>query len=175
MQQQVKESQFTLNKIAEVRPVDVKVARLQVAQSKANVAQAQANLDAATVRSPQAGKVLKIHTRAGERVGNDGIISLGQTDRMVAVAEVYELDLSRIRSGQNATVTSKNNAFPEVLRGKVVEVGLEINKQDVLNTDPAAKFDARVVEVKVLLDEDSSRRVAGLTNLSIQVAIDVKS
>ena len=98
-----------------------------------------------------------------------------KTDRMVAVAEVYELDLSRIRSGQNATVTSKNNAFPEVLRGKVVEVGLEINKQDVLNTDPAAKFDARVVEVKVLLDEASSRRVAGLTNLSIQVAIDVKS
>jgi HlyD family secretion protein len=175
MQQQVKESQFTLNKIAEVRPVDVAVARSQVAQSKANVDQAQANLDAATVRSPQAGKVLKIHTRAGERVGNDGIISLGQTDRMVAVAEVYELDLSRIRSGQNATVTSKNNAFPDVLRGKVVEVGLEINKKDVLNTDPAAKFDARVVEVKVLLDEASSRRVAGLTNLSIQVAIDVKS
>ncbi|WP_309737810.1 HlyD family efflux transporter periplasmic adaptor subunit [Chamaesiphon sp. OTE_20_metabat_361] len=175
MQQQVKESQFTLNKIAEVRPVDIKVARSQVAQAQANVAQAQANLDAATVRSPQAGKVLKIHTRAGERVGNDGIISLGQTDRMVAVAEVYELDIGRIRSGQNATVTSKNNAFPEVLRGKVVEVGLEINKQDVLNTDPAAKFDARVVEVKVLLDEASSRRVAGLTNLSIQVAIDVKS
>jgi HlyD family secretion protein len=175
MQQQVKESQFTLNKIAEVRPVDVKVARSQVAQAEANVAQAQANLDAAMVRSPQAGKVLKIHTRAGERVGNDGIISLGQTDRMVAVAEVYELDLSRIRSGQNATVTSKNNAFPDVLRGKVVEVGLEINKQDVLNTDPAAKFDARVVEVKVLLDEASSRRVAGLTNLSIQVAIDIKS
>jgi HlyD family secretion protein len=56
-----------------------------------------------------------------------------------------------------------------------VEVGLEINKQDVLNTDPAAKFDARVVEVKVLLDEPSSRRVADLTNLSIQVSVDVKS
>ncbi len=175
MAQQVKESQFTLNKIAEVRPVDVTVARSQVAQAQANVNQSQANLDAATVRSPQAGKVLKIHTRAGERVGNDGIISLGQTERMVAVAEVYELDLSRIRSGQNATVTSKNNAFADVLHGKVVEVGLEINKKDVLNTDPAAKFDARVVQVKVLLDEPSSRRVAGLTNLSIQVAIDVKS
>jgi HlyD family secretion protein len=175
MAQQVKESQFTLNKIAEVRPVDITVARSQVAQAQANVAQAQANLDAATVRSPQAGKVLKIHTRAGERVGNDGIISLGQTARMVAVAEVYELDLSRIRVGQNATVTSKNNAFADVLHGKVVEVGLEINKKDVLNTDPAAKFDARVVEVKVLLDEPSSHRVAGLTNLSIQVAIDVKS
>lgn len=174
-QKQVAEAQATLDQIAEVRPVDVNVVRSQVAQAQASVAQAQANLDAATVRSPQAGKVLKIHTRAGERVGNDGIISLGQTDRMVAVAEVYESDLSRIRSGQNATVTSKNNAFSEVLQGKVVEVGLEINKKDVLNTDPAAKFDARVVEVKVLLDKAASRRVAGLTNLSIQVSIDVKS
>jgi HlyD family secretion protein len=108
-------------------------------------------------------------------VGAQGIISLGQTQQMVAVAEVYELDLSRIRAGQSATVTSKNNAFSDVLQGKVVEVGLEINKQDVLNTDPAAKFDARVAEVKVMLDQSSSRRVADLTNLSVQVAINVKS
>ncbi|XPM52325.2 MAG: hypothetical protein EDM05_000295 (plasmid) [Leptolyngbya sp. IPPAS B-1204] len=52
---------------------------------------------------------------------------------------------------------------------------MEINKQDVLDTDPAAQFDARVVEVKVRLDPSSSRRVAGLTNLSVQVEIDVQS
>jgi HlyD family secretion protein len=174
-QQQVSEAQATLRQIAEVRPVDVKVARAQVSAAQARVARAQAELDLATVRSPQAGQVLKIHTRPGELVGTQGIVSLGQTDRMVAVAEVYELDVSRIRAGQTATVMSKNNAFPEVLHGKVVEVGLEIDKQDVLNTDPAAQFDARVVEVKVRLDEAASRRVAGLTNLSVQVSIDVHS
>lgn len=174
-QQQVSEAQATLDQIAEVRLVDVDVARSQVVEAQAKVARAQAELDLATVRSPQAGQVLKIHTRPGELVGTQGIISLGQTQRMVAVAEVYELDLNRIRAGQAATVVSKNNAFPDVLRGKVVEVGLEINKQDVLNTDPAAQFDARVVEVKVLLDDASSRRVAGLTNLSVQVSLDVKS
>ena len=173
-QQQVSEAEATLDQIAEVRPVDVNVAQSQVSAAQARVARAQAELDLATVRSPQAGQVLKIHTRPGELVGAKGIISLGQTQRMVAVAEVYELDLSLIRAGQAATVISKNNAFPDVLRGKVVEVGLEINKKDVLNTDPAAQFDARVVEVKVLLDEPSSRRVAGLTNLSVQVSIDVK-
>ena len=174
-QKQVFEAQATLDQIAEVRPVDVNVARSQVAQAQASVARAQAELDLAIVQSPQDGQVLKIHTRPGELVGTQGIISLGQTQRMVAVAEVYELDVSRIREGQAATVISKNKAFPDVLRGKVVEVGLEINKQDVLNTDPAAQFDARVVEVKVLLDESSSRRVAGLTNLSVQVSLDVKS
>lgn len=174
-QKQVAQAQATLDRIAEVRPVDVNVVRSQVAQAQASVARSQAELDLATVRSPQDGQVLKIHTRPGELVGTQGIISLGQTQEMVAVAEVYELDVSRIRVGQSATATSKNNAFPEVLRGKVVEVGLEIGKQNVLNTDPAAQFDARVVEVKVLLDRSSSRRVAGLTNLSLQVAIDVKS
>ena len=174
-QKQVAQAQATLDQIAEVRPVDVNVVRSQVAQAQASVARAQAELNLATVRSPQDGQVLKIHTRPGELVGAQGVISLGQTQRMVAVAEVYELDISHVRVGQTATVTSKNNAFPEVLRGKVVEVGLEINKKDVLNTDPAAQFDARVVEVKVLLDELSSRRVAGLTHLSVQVSIDVKS
>jgi HlyD family secretion protein len=174
-QKQVVEAQATLDQIAEVRPVDVNVARSQVAQAQASIARAQAELNLATVRSPQDGQVLKIHTRPGEIVGTQGMISLGQTQRMVAVAEVYELDISHIRVGQTATVISKNNAFPEVLRGKVVEVGLEISKQDVLNTDPAAQFDARVVEVKVLLDDSSSRRVAGLTNLSLQVVIEVKS
>jgi HlyD family secretion protein len=174
-QQQVSEAQATLDQIAEVRPVDVNVAQSKVVEAQARVARVQAELDLAIVRSPQAGQVLKIHTRPGELVGTQGIISLGQTQRMVAVAEVYELDLNRIRVGQAATVISKNNAFPDRLRGKVVEVGLEINKQDVLNTDPAAQFDARVVEVKVLLDDASSRRVTGLTNLSVQVSLDVKS
>ncbi len=172
-QQQISEAQATLDQIAEVRPVDVNVARSQVAAAQGSVARAQAELDLATVRSPQDGQVLKIYTRPGELVGDQGIISLGQTQRMVAVAEVYEVDLSHIRVGQTATVISKNNTFSEVLRGEVVEVGLEINKQDVLNTDPAAQFDARVVEVKVRLDEASSRQVAGLTNLSVQVSIDV--
>jgi HlyD family secretion protein len=174
-QTQIAETQATLDQIKEVRPVDVDVARSLVAKAQASVARSQADLDLATVRSPQAGQVLKIHTRPGELVGSKGIISLGQTQQMVAVAEVYELDVSHVRLGQTATVTSKNNAFSDVLHGKVMEVGLEIRKQDVLNTDPAAQFDARVVEVRVLLDKDSSRKVRGLTNLSVQVAIDAKS
>jgi HlyD family secretion protein len=174
-QTQITEAKATLDQIKEVRPVDVGVFRAQLAQALAGVAQAQAELDLAVVRSPQDGQVLKIHTRPGELVGNEGVISLGETQRMVAVAEVYELDVSHVHVGQSATVISKNNAFADVLHGEVVEVGLEINKQDVLDTDPAAQFDARVVEVKVRLDEPSSRKVRGLTNLSIQVAIDVQS
>ncbi len=170
--EQIAEAQATLERIREVRPVDVELARAEVLRAQAAVTRAQAELDLAIVRAPQDGQVLKIHTRAGELVGDRGVISLGQTQEMVAVAEVYEVDLSRVRLGQRATVRSKNNAFAEVLRGEVMEVGLEISKQDVLDTDPAARFDARVAEVKILLDRDSSQKVAALTNLTVEVEIE---
>lgn len=142
--------------------------RMNVEMGKADVQSAQAELDLARVRSPISGTVLKIHARTGERVGPDGIAEIGETDKMYAAAEVYETDVTRVRVGQHATVTSP--AFPDPLHGTVERVGLKVGKQDVLNTDPAAKTDARVVEVKVRLDEPA--RVAGLTNLEAEVAIE---
>jgi HlyD family secretion protein len=142
--------------------------RMKVEMGKADVQSAQAELDLAAVRSPITGTVLKIHARTGERVGPDGIAELGETDKMYAVAEVYETDVLRIRVGQHATVSSP--AFSEPLHGTVERIGQEVAKQDVLNTDPAAKTDARVVEVRVRLDE--ANQVAGLTNLEAEVAIE---
>jgi HlyD family secretion protein len=143
-------------------------ARMNVEMGRADVQSAQAELDLATVRSPIAGTVLKIHARTGERVGSSGIAEIGETDKMYAVAEVYETDAPRVRLGQRATVTSP--AFAQPLHGTVDRVGLKVAKQDVLNTDPAAKTDARVVEVRVRLDE--ARQAAGLTNLEAEVAIE---
>ncbi|MEH2339724.1 hypothetical protein [Nostoc sp.] len=44
----------------------------------------QAQLDQASVRVPEAGQILKINTRAGETVSNDGIVELDRTDQMYA-------------------------------------------------------------------------------------------
>jgi len=46
-----------------------------------------------------------------------------------------------------------------------------VQRQEIINTDPAANIDARTVEVRVRLDEESSQKVEGLTNLSVKVAI----
>jgi len=46
------------------------------------------------------------------------------------------------------------------LNGKVAEIGWQIFKNNVLDDDPAANADARVVEVKIRLDD--SQRVAFL-------------
>jgi HlyD family secretion protein len=122
----------------------------------------------AIVRSPLAGQVIEIHTRRGERVGGDGIAELGRTDSMYAVAEVYETDIGAVKIGAGATITSP--ALSEPLHGTVESIALKIGKADVLNTDPAAKIDARVVEVDIRLDD--SKSVRGLTNLQVEIVIE---
>ncbi len=160
-----------------VRPVDVQQAQASLQVAVANLQRAKADFETATVRTPIAGKVLKVHAKETEQVSSivsgtgsqscNGIVEVGRTDQMYAVAEVYESDVAKIRTGQKATVTS--TAFAGELSGTVAQVGLKVGKKDVLNTDPAADTDARVVEVKVRLAD--SKPVEGLTNLQVQVAI----
>ncbi|MED5262802.1 MAG: efflux RND transporter periplasmic adaptor subunit [Myxococcota bacterium] len=142
-------------------------AQVGLAVARADMARAEAELELAQVRSPIAGTVLRIFTRPGERIGTDGVVEVGQTDDMYAVAEVYETDIVRVRKGQRATITSP--ALPNALEGEVEKVGLRIGKLDILSTDPAARTDARVVEVEIRLDE--SQAVSGLTNLQVTVQI----
>ncbi|MEM8780187.1 MAG: ABC exporter membrane fusion protein [Cyanobacteria bacterium P01_G01_bin.49] len=169
---QIAEAKATLDRIAEVRPVDVAIAEAEVREAQAAVKTAQADLDRAYIESPQAGTVIKILTRPGEVVSSDeGIARIGQIDQMCAVAEVYESDIQKVTIGQTAIVTS--SAISEKLTGIVDKIGLEVERQNVVNTDPTANIDARVVEVEVKLDEESSKKVAGLTNLQVNVQIDL--
>ena len=61
---------------------------------------AQAELQLSMVRAPIDGQVLEIHAREGERVDEFGILELGDTSVMYAVAEVYETDIGRVQVGQ---------------------------------------------------------------------------
>jgi len=155
----------TLDRIAEVRPIDVEAAQAQVEQAIATVQQAQAQLDLATVRAPQDGVVLEIHTRPGELISSDGIVELGQTQQMLAVLEVYETEISKVKLGQNVRLFA--NSLPDALSGRVSEIGVQVKRQNVINSDTSANIDARVVEVRVKLDRASVQRVAGLTNLQV--------
>lgn len=89
------------------------------------------------------------------------------------MAEVYETDVGLVKPGQPATITSRNGAFESTLTGTVEEVGLQIFKNDVLDDDPAANADARIVEVRIAIDQDDA--VATLTNLQVDVLIDIES
>lgn len=169
VQGQLQEARATLEQLKDIHKADEQLAQSEVESAMAAVTRAKADLNLADVKVPIAGQILKIHTRAGEVVSEQGIVELGQTQQMLAVAEVYETDISRVHLGNRAVVTS--SGFTGELKGTVEQIGLKIGKQAILDTDPIADEDARVVEVKIRLDPEDSQRVAGLTNLRVKVEI----
>lgn len=171
LQEQLKQAKATLNQIAEVRPVDVQAAQTEVDRAVTEVKRAQTELNLVYIRSAIAGQILKIHTRPGEKISESGIADLGQTSQMAVVAEVYQTDIGKVKLGQNAVITSQ--AFPGELQGTVTEIGLQVSRQNVFSNQPGENLDRRVVEVKIRLNPKDSQRVAGLTNLQVQVAIQV--
>jgi len=171
-QAQINQAKANLDQIAEVRPEDVQAAQAAVESAIATKQKAQVDLNLSYVKAPVSASVLKVNTRQGERINTqNGIVELGRTDQMYAIAEVYETDIAKVRNGQRATVSSP--VFAGTLEGKVARIGKQIGKKDVLNTDPAADTDARVVEVRIRLNPESSKKVAALTNLQVEVKIEI--
>lgn len=173
LEKQIAQAKATLNQIAEIRPVDVQLAQAEVDSAIAEVRQAEADLALTSVMAPISGEIIKIHTRSGETISSDGIAEMGRTEQMVAVAEVQEDNIGKVRLGQRASISSENLAFPGSINGTVIEVGRKIGKQDVLDSDPAADVDARVVEVKIGLSPEASQRVSGLTYANVVVKINI--
>lgn len=169
LEQQIQENQAMLSAVTEIRPVDLQIAQDEVMTAKANVERAQAELELSYVRAPHAGRILKIHTFPGELVKNEGILDLGNIQKMYVTSEVYETDISRVKLGQSVTI--KTDKMLGDLKGTVEEIGWKVGRQDVLGTDPVVDTDARVVEVKISLDHLSSAKVNRLTNLKVNVII----
>lgn len=138
----------------------------QLAVSRADLKSAQVALERQYVRAPFAAQVIEILAREGERA-SEGIAEIGRTDQMYAIAEVYETDISRVKLGQRASVESP--ALVKPLAGTVDRIGRKVGKLDALGTDPAARTDARVVEVEVRLDE--SEPAAALTHLQVEITL----
>lgn len=170
---QIEEERARFNRIQEVSPTNLQVAQAQVSNAIAVVRKAEAQMNLSYVKAPISGEILTIHTKAGETMSAQGIAEIGQTDQMIVIAEVPEDNIGKVRLGQQAKISSDNGAFGGELKGTVSEIGRIIGKKDVLNTDPAADVDARVVEVKIALPSQDSERVAGLTYAKVVVEINI--
>ena len=119
------------------------------------------------LRAPLAGTVLKIHSRVGERPGNDGVLELGAGDQMEAVAEVYESDINRVKLGQRVTLVSENGGFSGSLEARVIRISPQVRQRAVLSTDPTGDADARVVEVRLALDPADAAKVRDRAGLKL--------
>ncbi len=172
LQAQINEAKATLSEIVEIRPVDIQIAQTELDSAIAAANRARTELNQAYIKAPVDGQILKIHGRLGEKIGENGIADFGQTAQMVAIAEIYQSEISQIRIGQTAIITSP--AFTGELKAKVSDIGLQVSRQNVFANQPGENMDRRVVEVKVLINPQDSQKVAELTNLQVEVAIAPK-
>lgn len=155
---------------SETVQTDIAVAQANLAAAHTDLARAEQDLERAFVRAPDHGTVLDINARVGERPANSGIIDLGDTSQMTVEAEVYQSMIGRVSIGDPVTVTAE--ALQEGLTGTVSAIGLEIGRQSITSSDPAANTDARVVDVIIVLDPASSVLARRFTNLEAVVRID---
>jgi HlyD family secretion protein len=141
--------------------------RGDLSQARAQLAKVQTDLVLSELRSPLDGTVLRILARPGERPTDSGVLELGASDRMEAVAEVYESDISRVRVGQRVTLISENGGFSGTLAATVLRIAPQVRQRVVLSTDPTGDADARVVEVRLALAPEAVARVRDLAGLKV--------
>jgi HlyD family secretion protein len=166
--------QFEIDQIDAASQIRVARAQLEraknefpIASLERQIASADARAHRLAIYAPIDGRILNIRIKPGEDVSGGSILTMGDTRSMRAVAEVYETDIAAVRVGQQATITSY--ALPRAVSGKVARIGSMVFKNDVLNVDPAARADARVVEVWIDLDDEAL--LQQLTNLTVDVRI----
>ena len=175
LQQEINQERENLARLQEVRPVDVKVAEIELEKALVAVKQVKADLEDTKVKVPIAGQILRINTRVGEQVNtSQGIVELGRTDEMYAIAEVYETDIRKVEIGQPATISSEYGGFEGKLKGTVEHLGLQVGTKQLSegSQDPTQDENSRIVEVKIRIDPEDSKKVAGLTNMKVRVEIN---
>ena len=131
---------------------------------------AESQFQRTIVLAPVDGQILQVLVREGEGVAGP-ILKMGDTAAMQVRAEVYETDVRQIRPGQTAVVTSR--AFDQELTGRIIHIGSLVHRNDIFNVDPTAEVDARVVEVRIALDDSST--AAKYVQHQVHVAIDVET
>lgn len=169
----VESARATLSRYAAEDPdeqADIAVARSNLDAARATLAVTRGDLAKSVVRAPMDGVVLDIHVRPGERPGTDGVLDMGEVDRMVAEIEVYQSRIGAVEIGNRVEITSE--AFTDTIPGRVERIGWDVGRQTATGADPAARTDARVVKVHVAIDPQAVSRVRRLTNLQVTARIE---
>ena len=181
----LKQSQLNLQQMQKSRELEIRSALTNINQAiinerrvlthtplksiGASLRLAQSRLERTIVKAPISGQILKVFTRSGEAISEKGILQIGDTSQMNVIAEVYETDIKLIKKGQIASITSP--AFEKDIIGSVISIGKLVYKNRVIGDNPASDADARVVEVKIRLE--NSKEVANLSNLRVDVKINL--
>jgi HlyD family secretion protein len=145
--------------------------RAELEESRATLARDRAELAKATIRAPFGGTVFKINAYPGDKVGDHGILEMGDSSRMGVIAEVYQTDRAGITLGQRAVISA--DGFPgKQMEGKVVEIARQVSRQSVFSGQAGENLDRRVIEVKIGLGPEAAAVASAINYLQVNVLFD---
>jgi HlyD family secretion protein len=145
-------------------------AEITVDSTLRELALAEERLRLTELRAPCPGRILKVIAHPGESTGARAILRMADMRQMVVIAEIYETDARFVALGARARVTSP--ALPAELTGTVDRIGRVVARNAVMDIDPAADADARVVETRVRLESpDVASRFVNL-QVTVHVPVD---
>jgi HlyD family secretion protein len=148
VQSEVEQARHTLTALSETRGIDDEVAVARVVLAKASLERAQADVEHTLIRAPIAGTILSIQARAGEAIGQDGLLRMAALDQIVVVAEVDEGEVARLKLGMEATIEAPILKAP--ITAKVGRIAQEVFRQKRPASDVLIGRDAKVVEVDLI-------------------------
>lgn len=143
--------------------------RAEIDAAQTDIRIAERELERSRIVAPIDGTVIKILARPGERVADQGVIEMADLTAMDVVAQIYERDMPRIAIGQAAEI--RVPGFDATINGEVRELGYQVRKNDLNDTDPLADRDNRVVEVRITLPDEAAAQVQNLIYMQVDVRI----
>ena len=150
---------------------DQRTLAAELEEARATLARDRAEQDKATIRAPFDGTVFKIYAHPGDKVGDEGILDIGNSGRMGVIAEVYQTDRPLIALGQRAVITA--DGFPgRQVSGTVVEIARQVSRQSVFSGEAGENLDRRVLEVKIGLSPEATVQASYLNYLQVNVVFD---
>ncbi|MFM7087827.1 MAG: efflux RND transporter periplasmic adaptor subunit [Cyanobium sp.] len=145
--------------------------RADLEEKRADLARNRSERAKATILAPFSGTVFKIYAHPGDKVGDDGILDIGDSRRMGVIAEVYQTDRPGIALGQSAMISA--DGFPgKQMQGQVVEIARQVSRQTVFTGVAGENLDRRVVEVKIGLGPKATAIASYINYLQVNVLFE---
>jgi HlyD family secretion protein len=150
---------------APARDEDLRLARSRIKSARARLEAVRDEHSRATLLAPISAQVLRINVQTGELTGPDSsepALILADTSRLYVRAYVDEFDAPRIQLNMPARIAA--DGLPDnVVGGHEVRLAPRMTQKPLRTDDPLERFDTKVREVWIELDEaGTDRLVVGL-------------
>lgn len=146
------------------------VAFAQLKRAEADLEHTNALFENTYVRAPFSGEITRKFLEPGETVTLEKllpIVTVSDVSKILVRAEIDETNISKLKIGQEAVITS--DAYPgEEFRGEVVEISPAVGKKKLISDNPAEMVDRDVLEIKIELDPSAKK-----LNLGLQVDVTI--